>query len=72
MESPEASLGEVIVSAGDASLDQDGRFRVVIAHEDPGTGDRWLPTTGLRNANVAVRSLLGTDPADVVFRREPR
>lgn len=72
MESPDAALGDVVVSAGDADLDEHGRFRVVIAHEDPGTGDRWLPTTGLRNANVAVRSLLGTEPPQVEFRREPR
>jgi hypothetical protein len=52
-------------------LDDDGLFRVHIAHTDPGRGN-WLATTGIRSANVAVRALKAEGTLDVTFRREPR
>lgn len=35
-------------------VDPDGRFRLVIAHQDPGV-ENWLDTTGLRKTVVAYR-----------------
>jgi hypothetical protein len=35
-------------------IDTDGRYRIVIAHDDPHTPN-WLDTTGLRRAMIAYR-----------------
>lgn len=68
MESGDWVHHPVFLTGEDVAVDDDGRFRVVVAHHDPGTGD-WLATTGLRNANLAVRALRADDVLDVAFAR---
>ncbi len=41
-------------------IDDDGRFRIVVAHEDPGV-QNWLDTTGLRRTMVTYRFIRTTD-----------
>jgi hypothetical protein len=36
------------------TIDPDGRFRIVIAHHDPGVAN-WIDTTGLRETMIAYR-----------------
>ena len=47
------------------------RFRVVVAHSDPGRAT-WLSTSGLRSASIAVRALKASDVLDLQFSRVPR
>ena len=47
------------------------RFRVVVAHSDPGTGGSWLSTGGLTSANLAVRALKSDGVLDLTFTRIP-
>ena len=68
MESGDWVHHPVFLTGRDVTLDDDGRFRVVVAHRDPGDGD-WLATTGLRSANLAVRALRADDVLDVTFER---
>ncbi len=70
MESGDWVHHPVVLTGADIEADADGRFRVVVAHEDPGAGT-WLATTGLRHANLAVRALLADDVLDVEFARVP-
>lgn len=44
------------------------RFRVVVAHTDPGAG-RWLSTGGLTSGNLAVRALKADGVLDLQFSR---
>jgi hypothetical protein len=46
------------------------RFRVVVAHDDPG-GGTWLSTGGLTSANLAVRALKSDGVLDLTFTRIP-
>ena len=46
------------------------RFRVVVAHADPGAGP-WLATTGLTSGNLAVRALKADGVLDLQFSRVP-
>ncbi|CAB4724640.1 MAG: DUF1214 domain-containing protein [Actinobacteria bacterium] len=41
-------------------IDDDGRYRIVVAHEDPGV-QNWLDTTGLSQAMVAYRFIRTTN-----------
>lgn len=68
MESGDWEHHPVFLTGRDVTLDGDGRFRVVVAHDNPGAGD-WLATTGLCSANLAVRALLSDDLLDVQFER---
>ena len=70
MESGDWVHHPVFLTGRDVTVDDDGRFRVVVAHHDPGVGD-WLATTGLRSANLAVRALRSDDVLDVTFDRVP-
>lgn len=58
----------VFLTGKDIELDGDGRFRVAVAHRDPGVPN-WIDTTGLTSANIAVRALKSDDLLDVDFRR---
>ena len=69
MESGDWVHHPVFLTDRDLVLEQDGSFRVHIAHSDPGRGN-WLATTGLRSANVAVRALKAEGTLDVTFSRE--
>ena len=68
MESGDYEHHPVYLTGEDIAADDAGRFRVVIAHDDPGTGN-WIATTGITNANVAVRALLSDGPLDITFER---
>lgn len=68
MESGDWEHHPVALTGHDVTVDANGRFRVVVAHTDPGVGN-WLATTGLRSANLAVRALLAEKPLDVAFQR---
>lgn len=59
MQSMDAPTGPVSRNTRTARLTPDNRFRVVVAHEDPGPGEPdWLPTTGLHTGVVFCRWLL--------------
>lgn len=68
MESGDYEHHPVFLTGSDIQTGDDGRFRVVIAHENPG-GPNWIATTGITNANVAVRALLAEGPLDMTFDR---
>lgn len=68
MESGDWVHHPVFLTGQDVSVDDEGRFRVVVAHKDPGGVD-WLSTTGLKNANIAIRALLADGVLDVEFAR---
>ncbi len=70
MESGDWQHHPVVLTGSDIAADGD-RFRVVIAHSDPGLPN-WLSTTGLTSANVAVRALKAEGTLDVTFRRALR
>ncbi len=72
MESGDWVHHPVFLTGRDVTVGDDGRFRVVVAHRDPGAGGDWLATTGIRNGNIAVRALLCDDQLDVHFARVPR
>jgi hypothetical protein len=69
MESGDWLHHPVFLTDRDLVLEDDGSFRVHIAHRDPGRGN-WLATTGITSANVAVRALKADGTLDVAFRRE--
>ncbi len=69
MESGDWVHHPVFLTDRDLVLEDDGSFRVHIAHVDPGRGN-WLATTGITSANVAVRALRAEGTLDVSFRRE--
>ncbi|MDI2130647.1 DUF1214 domain-containing protein [Yinghuangia seranimata] len=59
MQSTDGPAGPVSRNTRTAQLTSEGRFRVVVAHEDPGPGEPdWLPTTGLHTGVVFCRWLL--------------
>jgi len=53
-----------------ARLDGDGRFRAVIAHEDPGVPN-WLDAAGHTRGTIAARFLLAERAPTPVLRRVP-
>lgn len=69
MESGDWRHHPVFLTGADIAEDN-GRFRAVVAHRDPGA-DNWISTTGLTSGNIAVRSLDGKDVLDVQFARVP-
>jgi hypothetical protein len=69
MESGDWLHHPVFLTGRDIEADDDGRFRVVIAHRDPGVPN-WLATTGVPSANVAVRALKADGVLDVRFSRQ--
>ena len=64
-------LHHPVYRTGSDIASRDGRFRVAVAHRDPGLGT-WLSTTGLTSGNLAVRALKASGPLDVTFRRVRR
>jgi hypothetical protein len=52
-------------------IDGDGRFRGVIAHEDPGVPN-WLDPAGLERGTLSVRFLDAEHTPDVRVERGPR
>lgn len=70
MESPDWTNHPCFLTTRHLDVDDDGRFRVVVSHQDPGARN-WLSTTGLVNGNIAVRALHADGPMDVTFSREP-
>jgi hypothetical protein len=69
MESGDYEHHPVVLTGRDITVADDGSFRILVAHRDPGLPN-WLSTTGLRNASIAVRALLADGVLDVTFRRE--
>lgn len=69
MESGDWLHHPVFLTGRDICVEPDGRFRVVIAHRDPGVPN-WIATTGLTSANVAVRALKHDGVLDVQFHRQ--
>ena len=69
MESGDYRHHPVYLSGRDIRV-ADGRFRVTIAHRDPGEPN-WIATSGWRSAGVAVRALKADGVLDVQFSREP-
>ncbi len=51
-------------------VDGDGRFRIVVAHRDPGTPN-WLDTTGLKSGMVSYRYIHATSTPSVECRVVP-
>jgi hypothetical protein len=70
MESGDWLHAPVFLSGKDIAIDAAGRFRIHIAHRDPGRGN-WIDTTGLTSGNIAVRALKAEGTLDVQFGREP-
>ena len=68
MESGDYVHHPVYLTGRDIQLESHGRFRIVIAHTDPGVPN-WLATTGHCTANIAVRALLAEGTLDVQFER---
>jgi hypothetical protein len=71
MESGDWLHAPVFLTGRDIVAADDGTFRVVIAHADPGEPN-WIATTGLTSANVAVRALKAEGTLDVSFSRKRR
>ena len=46
------------VNSGQAKYRDDGSFRLVVAHEDPGDVDNWIDTAGHRHGTMALRYVL--------------
>jgi len=70
MESGNWADFRVFVTDRDLAVDADGRFRVVIAHRDPGDGT-GIDTNGWTSFSIAVRALGADDPMEIDFTREP-
>ncbi len=61
---------DLVLGDPTGSSDDPRWFRVVVAHRDPGVPN-WLDTTGIADANVAVRALHTDETLDIDFRRVP-
>lgn len=70
MESGDWVHHPVALSGRDIGVPAGERFRVIVAHRDPGAG-RWLSTSGLTSANLAVRALKADGVLDLQFTRVP-
>jgi hypothetical protein len=46
---------KVHVNSGGAVYREDGSFRLVVAHEDPGNVDNWIDTAGHHHGTMALR-----------------
>jgi len=66
-ESFDYSTRQTSLNAHQSALDDDGVFRAVIAHEDPGVPN-WLDASGHDRGTVAMRFLLAEAPVDVRMR----
>lgn len=71
MESGNWVQAPVFLTDADLEVDGDGRFRAVIAHEEP-RGGAWIDTNGWTSFSIAVRALGADDPMDIEFTREAR
>ena len=69
MESGDWLHHPVFLTGRDIVPNDDGTFRVVVAHRDPGVPN-WLATTGLTSGNIAVRALKADGTLDVRFSRK--
>ena len=70
MESGDWVHHPVALTGPDIGVAPGERFRVVVAHADPGVRP-WLATTGLTSANLAVRALKADGVLDLQFTRIP-
>jgi hypothetical protein len=70
MESGDWEHHPVALSGRDVGRAPGERFRVVVAHRDPGVRP-WLATTGLTSANLACRALKADGVLDLQFSRVP-
>ena len=61
MESPDYLNKEVFFTPHNTKLNDDGSYKIVVAHKDPGV-DNWLDTTGIRFGTIALRALLSKHP----------
>lgn len=61
MESPDYLNREVFFTPHNTRLNDDGSYRIVVAHQDPGVPN-WLDTTGIRFGTIALRALLCREP----------
>jgi hypothetical protein len=59
------------INRAQATLDSDGRFRAVIAHEDPGVAN-WLDPAGNTRGTLTARFLRADGAPKVSFVRVPR
>jgi hypothetical protein len=71
MESGTWDKFRVFVTDKDLEPGEDGTFRAVIAHTDPGDGT-WIDTNGWTSFSIAVRALGADDAMEISFEREPR
>ena len=53
-ESLDYTFRQVHINNGSAKMREDGSFRLVVAHEDPGT-DNWMDTAGHDHGTMCVR-----------------
>jgi len=61
-ESLDYNFRQVHMNNGSAKLRDDGSFRLVVAHEDPGPGvDNWLDTAGHDHGTMCVRWVRADD-----------
>jgi hypothetical protein len=65
MESPDYINNEVFFTPLNTKLNDDGTYRIVVAHKNPGV-DNWLNTTGIRFGTIALRALLSKHPEIVM------
>jgi len=69
MESPDYRHFEVFFTSENTALEEDGSFRILVAHRNPGVPN-WLDTTGMSSGNIAVRAVKDEREAlEVSFER---
>ena len=68
LESPDYRYRRVAINSQEAKPRQDGTFRVVLAHRDPGVPN-WIETAGHRQGQICLRALLCREPLSISFRR---
>jgi hypothetical protein len=69
-ESFDYSTRQTSLNGHQSTLYDDGAFRAVIAHQDPGVPN-WLDASGHDRGTVAIRFLLAGAPVDVRMRAVP-
>lgn len=70
MESPDYHNHNVLFTSENTQLDADGRFKIVVANNNPGAAN-WLNMTGLKSGGITVRALKAAaeEELDIVFNR---
>jgi hypothetical protein len=69
-ESLDYATRQASLNGHQAALDNDGVFRGVIAHADPGVAN-WLDTSGLSTGTLTARFLLADAAPEIAFRVVP-